>query len=159
MASTIDSQVSFDTITDLRAQAGSPNVIAQLNGLNMVNDGNGGTYMWSASSTATDDGFTTIQVTGVTTGRWVRQVNPNTIKGSQILSGTALQTAYTINYPAGVSPLPQIPAMIIVQAYSANAAVLSWVSAVTTTGLTVNFSSVPILGTNNINIYYLIIKQ
>lgn len=147
---------TFGTVADLRAQAGTDKVQVLLNGLATVGDNNGGTYMWNATSTATDDGFLTIAATGVQTGRWIRLVNANTIKGTKTLSGLALQTAYTINYD---TVLPSIPAMIIVQPYSANAAVPSWVSNVTTTGFTVNFASVPILGTNNIVINFLIIKQ
>jgi len=150
------SQLSFGTISDLRAQGSTPNSIALLNGLTAIGDNNGGTYMWNATSTAADDGFITIKVANITTGRWVRLVNSNTIKGTKVLSGLALQTAYVINFD---TTLPTIPAMVIIQAYSSNAAVPSWVSNVTTTGFTANFASVPILGTNNIEIRYLIIKQ
>ena len=147
---------TFGTISDLRSQAGTDKVQVLLNGLSTVGDNNGGTYMWNATSTATDDGFLVVAATGVQTGRWIRLVNANTIKGTKTLSGTILQTAYNINYD---TPLPAIPAMIVVQPYSSNAAVPSWVSNVTTTGFTVNFASVPIVGTNNIEIRYLIIKQ
>lgn len=146
----------FSTITDLRAQAGTDKVIVTLSGLSTMNDKNGGIYQWDASSTATDDGLLVIKVSNVATGRWIKKLNENTIKGIRTLSGAALQTAYNISYD---SPLPIAPAMIIIQAYSANAAVPSWVSNVTTTGFTVNFASVPVLGTNNLIITYLIIKQ
>jgi hypothetical protein len=146
---------TFGTLADMRAQVGTDKVQVLLNGLTAVGDNNGGTYMWNATSTAADDGYSTIQVTGTATGRWIRLVNANTIKGSKTLSGTILQTAYPISFD---TTLPAIPAMVIIQAYSANAAVPSWVSNVTTTGFTANFSSVPVLGTNNITIYYLIIK-
>jgi len=147
---------SLGTLSDLRAMAGTPNVQVLVQGLSSIGDQNGGTYYWNSSSTATDDGFTVVKVTTVTTGRWIRMTNSNTIKGLKTLSGLALQTAYNIAYD---NTLPSAPAMIIVQAYSANAAVPSWVSNVTSTGFTVNFASVPILGTNNITITYLIIKQ
>jgi len=149
-------QLSFSTLSDLRSQGSTPNSIALLNGLSTIGDGNGGTYMWNATSTATDDGFITVKVNNITTGRWIRLVNSNTIKGTKILSGAVLQTAYTIPFD---NTLPAIPAMVIIQAYSSNAAVPSWVSNVTTTGFTANFASVPVLGTNNIEIRYLIIKQ
>ena len=149
-------QLQFSTLSDLRAQGGTPNLLSTLNGLNAVGDGNGGVYMWNDASTATDDGFITIKVANITTGRWIRQLNSNTIKAFKTLSGAALQTAYNITYD---TPLPAAPALIIIQAYSANAAVPSWVSNVTSTGFTANFSSVPILGTNNITVGYLIIKQ
>ncbi len=146
----------FSTISDLRAQAGTDKVIVTLSGLVTMNDKNGGQYQWDATSIVADDGITVIKVTNVTTGRWVKKLNENTIKGTKTVSGLALQTAYVINYDAA---LPVIPAMIIIQATSANSAVPSWISNVTTTGFTVNFASVPILGTNNLSFSYLIIKN
>lgn len=146
----------FSTIADLRATAGTDNVIVNISGLSSMNDKNGGLYQWDATSVAADDGLTVIKVTNVTTGRWIKKLNENTIKGIRTVSGLALQTAYNITYD---TVLPAIPAMIIIQPYSANAAVPSWVSNVTTTGFTVNFASVPILGTNNITFTYLIIKN
>jgi len=70
------------------------------------------------------------------------------------LSGLALQTAYVINHG-----LPFTPLQVYIQARSSNAAVPSWVSAINSTSFTVNFASVPILGTNNIIIDWLVIKQ
>lgn len=146
----------FNTITDLRAQGGTAGTVVTVSGLTSANDKNGGNYYWDASSTATDDGLLTIKVTNITTGRWIKMLNDNTIKGSATFSGGALQTAYNISYG---QTLPFTPTLIIVQPYSANAAVPSWISNVTTTGFTINFASVPILGTNNLSIGWLIIKQ
>lgn len=146
----------LSTISDLRETAGTDNVIVNVSGLTAMNDKNGGLYQWDANSTATDDGILVIKVSNVATGRWLKKLNENTIKGTKTLSGAALQTAYVVNYD---TPLPALPAMIIIQAYSANAAVPSWVSNISTTGFTVNFASVPVLGTNNLVITYLIIKQ
>lgn len=145
----------FATITDLRLSGATSGTIVNVSGLITANDRNGGNYYWNASSTASDDGVSVIKVTNITTGRWMKMTNDNTIKGGQVLSGNVLQTAYNISYG---QTLPFTPAMILVQAYSANAAVPSWVTNVTTTGFTVNFSSVPILGTSNLDIRYLIIK-
>lgn len=145
----------FSTIADLRLAGATNGTIVNVSGLTTANDRNGGNYYWNSSSTASDDGVSVIKVTAITTGRWMKMTNDNTIKGAVTLSGAALQTAYPISYG---QTLPFVPAMIIVQAYSANAAVPSWVSNVTTTGFTVNFASVPILGTNNLSITYLIIK-
>jgi len=150
-------QLSFSTITDLRAQAGTSNSLATLNGLSTLNDGNGGTYMWSSSSSATDDGFTVVKVGNVTTGRWLRIGNGNTIKGTVTTSGAALQTAYTVSYQTGT--LPFVPITVIINPRSSNAAVPSWISAITNTGFTINFASVPILGTNNIVFDYIVVKQ
>ena len=43
----------------------------QTAGYYSANDGGQGLYVWNSSSTATDNGGTVIQVTGVTTGRWL----------------------------------------------------------------------------------------
>jgi len=150
-------QLSFSLVSDLRAQAGTPNSLATLNGLASLNDGNGGTYMWSSSSTAVDDGFTIIKVGNVTTGRWLRIGNGNTIKGTVTTSGVALQTAYTVSYQSGA--LPFVPITVIVNPRSANAAVPSWISSITSNGFTINFASIPILGTNNIVFDYIVVKQ
>lgn len=149
------STVVFETVSDLRLQAGTGNVPVVLLGLSSVTDNNGGNYMWNPTSTVADDGFKTIQVTGVSTGRWVRLINSNTLKGSSVFSSVSLQTAYNISFG---TTFPFIPAMVLVQAYSPNAGVSSWVSNVTTTGFTVNFASVPLLGTLNLTVYWLVIK-
>lgn len=150
-------QLTFSVLTDLRAQSGTDNSLATLNGLVTKNDGNGGVYMWSAASVATDDGFVTVKVTNVTTGRWLRIGNGNTIKGSVTTSGVAFQTAYTVNYQTGT--LPFVPITVIVNHRSQNAAVPSWISSITNTGFTINFSSIPVLGTNNIVFDYIVVKQ
>lgn len=154
--STTSPQICFGTLTDLRANSGQPNVQVFLNGLSALNDGNGGAYMWDANSTAADNGFTVIKVGNVTTGRWLRLANGNTIKNTVTFSGITLQTSYNVSFG---STLPFIPAMIIVQPYSANAAALSWISNISTTGFTINFITVPVLGTNNITFSYCVIKQ
>lgn len=146
----------FSNIAALRLQAGTDKIIVRVMGQITETDKNGGDYRWDATSTAADDGILVIKVANVATGRWMKMMNDNTIKGSATLSGLVLQAAYPISFG---QTLPNIPAIIIVQAYSANAAVPSWVSNVTTTGFTVNFASVPILGTNNIQISYVIIKN
>lgn len=145
---------SFGTIVDLRAQAGADNVQVLLQGLSTIGDQNGGIYYWNGTSTTADDGFTVVAVTGVTTGRWVRMPNANTVKGEVTFSATVLNSTYVVNHG-----LPFTPLQIYVQPKSANAAVPSWVSNITSTSFTVNFASVPILGTNNISIFWLAIKQ
>lgn len=147
---------SFNTVSELRTSIGTPKVQVLLSGLLAEDDSNGGTYQWDENSTATDNNFTVIQVTGVVKGRWKRIGNGNTLKGSRTLSGAVLQTAYTVNYDA---VLPFTPITVIIIPRSANAAVPSWVSSITNTGFTVNFSSVPILGTNNIVLDFIVVKQ
>lgn len=153
MGTSVASQ-SFDTLADLRLQTGMANVQVLLMGLSSLTDGNGGMYRWDSTSTEADDGFTIVQVTGTTTGRWKRVANSNTVKGTNTLSGAVLQTAYVINHG-----LPFTPLQVYIQARSSNAAVPSWVSNINATSFTVNFASVPILGTNNIIIDWLVIKQ
>lgn len=145
---------SFGTLIDLRAQVGSDNVQVLLQGLSTIGDQNGGIYYWNATSTETDDGFSIVQVTGVTTGRWKRMPNANTVKGTTTFSAAALTTAYTVNHG-----LPFTPLQVYIQARSSNAAVPSWVSTINNTSFIVNFASIPILGTNNITIDWLVIKQ
>lgn len=145
---------AFGTITDLRAQAGTANVQVLLQGLTTIGDQNGGTYYWDANSTATDEGFLVIKVTSVTTGRWLRMTGGNAIKGNVTFNGTLLQTAYVVNHG-----LPFTPAQVIIQARSANAAAYSYVSAINGTSFTINFLTVPVIGSNNISFDYLILKQ
>lgn len=148
--------VFFGTRSDIRAQKGTEGVQALLNGLVTSDDGNGGIYKWSNTNTDADDGFITLQVTSVSTGRWKRIANGNTLKGSSTLSGAALQTAYTVPFN---QTLPFTPITIIINPRSANAAVPSWISSISTTGFTINFASVPVLGTNNIVIDWIVVKQ
>jgi len=146
----------FATIADLRAQAGTANVIVTLSGLTAMNDKNGGTYQWDDTNVSADDGILVIKVTNVTTGRWIKKLNDNVIKGSVIFNGTALQTAYPVTFSTA---LPYSPSAIFIQPTSINAAALSWVSNKSATGFTVNFLSVPVIGTSNITFDYIVIKQ
>jgi len=146
----------FATIADLRAQAGTDNVIVTLSGLTAMNDKNGGTYQWDAANVSADDGVLIIKVANVTTGRWIKKLNDNVIKGSVIFNGTLLQTAYPVTF---TNALPYVPASVFIQPTSTNAAALSWISNKSTTGFTVNFLSVPVIGTSNITFDYIVIKQ
>lgn len=151
-----NSLVTLSTLADLRAKVPQQKQIIQILGLANSTDKNGGFYNWNANSTATDDGFTIIASNGISTGRWERMLNANTLKQDVTLSGTVLQTAYPITF---TTALPVPPAMIIPSAYSLTASEKCWISNVTATGCTLNFNSVPILGTNNIVMKLLIIKQ
>lgn len=145
----------FTIVSDLRLQAGgSERVQVDVSGLLTANDDNGGTYTWMPTSTDADDGFITIKPNAVTTGRWKRKPNANTVKGNSVFSTVSLQTAYVINHG-----LPFTPTQVYVQATSANAAVPSWISNINATSFTVNFSSVPLLGTLNLSFAWLAIKQ
>lgn len=151
----------FETIADLKTCMAMDKTQVSILGLVTSFDDNGGSYMWNATSTANDDGFKVIQVTGVTTGRWLRTKNSNTLKGSSLFSSITLTTSYTVNYSINgiVTVLPFTPAMVVTEARSANAAVARYITNITTSGFTVNFATVPILGTNNIAFDYIVIKQ
>lgn len=60
------------SIANLRTVVGTTNAISILLGGASINDFIGGMFYWNASSTASDDGNNIIQVTSVTTGRWIR---------------------------------------------------------------------------------------
>lgn len=152
----ITAQVDFGTLADMRGCVGQSGVQVFLNGLTSPTDGNGGTYMWDGTNTGTDNGFTIVQVTGVTTGRWVRLPNGNTLKNIVTFSGVTLQTQYQINFSG---TLPFTPALVLTQPYSQNAAAFSYVDNVTATGFRINFLTVPAVGTLNLTFGYLIIKQ
>lgn len=64
----------FNTIADLKLQMGSPNSVVYVTGGSALSDYRGAFYVWDASSTATEDmtSYNIIQVTGATTGRWIR---------------------------------------------------------------------------------------
>lgn len=145
---------TFQTVlTDLKASTGTPGIQAIASGLVTANDGNGGTFIWDAASTLPDNGMTTIQVTGVTTGRWLRVSNSNVTKGSSVFNGELLKTAYVVTHNLGF-----VPAQVYIQPTSAGAAVISWVSNRTSTTFTVNFLNVLNVGVNNITFDWLVIK-
>lgn len=153
--STPTPNVTFATVVnDLKSRVGVDGAQVVVSGLQTANDENGGTYMWRSSSTTADNGFTVIQVTGTATGRWHRVGNSNTVKGTVAFNGVLLQTAYVVTHG-----LPFAPSQVYIQAMSANAAQLSWVSNITATSFTINFLAVPVVGTNNLVFNWLAIKQ
>jgi len=145
---------SFDTVADLRNSTGENKAQVSVLGLTAFDDSNGGNYMWSDSETGADNGFTIIKATNSATGRWKRLPNSNTVKGSSTFSSVTLQTAYVVPHN-----LPFTPLQVYIQPRTVAAAVVSWVSNINSTSFTVNFATVPIVGTLNITIDWLIIKQ
>lgn len=75
-------------------------------------------------------------------------------RGTATISGTLLQTQYTITHALGYTPT-----MIFIQPKSANAAALSWVDNITSTTFRITFLSVPIIGTNNISFNWIAYKN
>lgn len=151
------SLITCSTLTDLRALQPQASEKVDLLGLTSAIDGNGGTYIWNPTSTITDDGFLTIQVTGITTGRWIRIGSGNTIKGNVTSSGISLTTSYTVSYSGGT--LPFTPITVLISPRSLAAAGPSYVSSITTTGFTVNFVLAPTVGVNNLSFDYIVVKQ
>lgn len=106
-------QLNFGTVSDLRQQGSDTDgIMATLAGLATTSDGNGGMYRWNTTSTATDDGFVTIKVANITTGRWLRIGNGNTIKGQVTFTGIAAVTSYTVAYQQGTLPFTPIGVII-----------------------------------------------
>lgn len=64
----------FNTISDLKLQTGQSNVVAYVVGGTTIQDFRGAFYVWDSTSTLAEDMtyYNVIQVTGVTTGRWIR---------------------------------------------------------------------------------------
>jgi hypothetical protein len=72
----LTSQVSISiyNITELKTKIGRYNQKVTVLGYFTPNDGGGGQFYWNKTSTTTADDAMVVQVTGVTTGRWIRIV-------------------------------------------------------------------------------------
>lgn len=71
-------QISFLNVAEMRTKMGKYNQKANLIGYYTKGDGGGGELYWDSNSTATDNGGTVFQVSGITVGRWIRILS-NTI--------------------------------------------------------------------------------
>lgn len=98
---------SIDSIATLRTVAGQfDGQQASLSSYYASGNTGGGVFVWDAASTAADDGGVTIAVTGVATGRWVRQlegfVTPEMFGavGDGVTNDTTAVQA-TLNYASG----------------------------------------------------------
>lgn len=137
---------TFTTLADLAQQVGTDNSTSIVLGGTSFNDGNGGTFYWDANSTATPVTGMIVQVSGVTTGRWMRAKANAYGTNSVTFGGLALTTVYTLNHSQSFTP-----AQIHIQARNAGAASgISYVQNITSTTFQIVFTSVPILGTLNI---------
>lgn len=95
---------SYDVIASVRAAqvpslSAGQTLVIDVEGGALINDGNGGIFYWSATSTATDDGKTVIQptaVVGVNPGRYLRQTNLYGTAGTFNLTVTGCTTAPTV---------------------------------------------------------------
>lgn len=90
-------------VAELRAFTGLPNQMVMLVGGAEFDDGNGGIFGWSASSTAADDGLNVIRPNGLTQGAWLRLAQEF---GSLAIGGTqGLTVIPTANPIATLSSL------------------------------------------------------
>lgn len=158
-------QLTFSTVADLRAQGANSNgVMASLSGLVSADDQNGGIYKWNSTSTATDDGFITIKVANITTGRWVRIGNGNTIKGSISFLGALGVTSYTVNYTQGSLPFVPITVLVTPRTSSGSYGYYIPTNGITNSGFTISYNPtlISILGAltgQNIVFDYIVVKQ
>jgi hypothetical protein len=83
-------QHTVDTIADLQDVVYSKIATAATIGGVAINDGLGGEFYWDAASTATHDGTTVIQVSGVVTGRWL--IYSSASLAASLAEATALTT-------------------------------------------------------------------
>jgi len=67
--------LNVNTIALLRTITGTANQVVNVLGYYTFNGDGGGRFYWNSSSTATDDGGSVIQATGVAVGRWLRIFN------------------------------------------------------------------------------------
>lgn len=95
---------SYDVINSVRAAnvpslSAGQTLVIDVEGGTLVNDGNGGIFYWSATSTATDDGATVIKPSSITSanpGRYLRQSNLFGSTGSFTMGVTGLSSAPTV---------------------------------------------------------------
>jgi len=142
---------TFTTLTDLAGQVGTSNSIANVLGGSVFNDGGGGTYYWDDTSTATPDGVKIVQVSGITTGRWMR-AKANAYGTTAVsFSGLSLITTYTVSHgqsftPAQIHIQPTNLAAASSIAYVPNASINS-------TTFQIVFASLPTLSTITFNVF------
>ena len=75
-----------DTAANLRTFVGQDGMTVELQGIMTADDGQGGVFRWSQTSTATDDNADVIAPNGPQ-GRWLRVVTPGS-SGIEITDGT-----------------------------------------------------------------------
>lgn len=148
--------MKVNTLATLKQTNGADGMVAIMIGTNSVVDNNSGFYYWNATSTATPDDISIIQSTDpqgvvVTIGRWLLIKSISVKAGSYVGNGISLTSAYVVTHGLGA-----VPNQVFIQPTSANAAVINWISNKTATTFTVNFSAIPIVGTNNISFDWLV---
>lgn len=145
----------FDTLADLTSQKGTPTTTVYVSGQTSINDGNGGNYMWDDTNVASADGFKIVQVTGVTTGRWVRSKNSNYSTGQTTISTLVGTANYVVTHGLNYTPIK-----VFLQSRSQSAANSNYyVSAITTTTFTITLVTLPLIAGNNMIFDWLAVKQ
>jgi hypothetical protein len=92
---------SIPLVTDLRTQNRNIGILYIASGSVTPGDSYGGMYLWDATSTAADDSFYVIQVTGVAVGRWIRigaASNIYTSNGTLLNNRTVTLGGYTLSF-------------------------------------------------------------
>jgi hypothetical protein len=92
---------SIPLVLDLRNQNRNLSTVFLATGLVTEGDNAGGIYLWEASNTTPDDGFYSIQVTGVAVGRWIRigaASNIYTSDGTLLSNRTVTLGGYTLTF-------------------------------------------------------------
>jgi len=99
----------INNITALRATPGTTdNQIVFVSEYNSGTDVGGGALVWNSTSTAADNGVTVFAVTGVATGRWLRQYEQLTVEMAGVVldntidSTTAVQRAVNVSLALGI---------------------------------------------------------
>lgn len=102
---------SYDVVASVRAAnvptlAAGQTLVIDVEGGVLVNDGNGGVFYWSATSTAVDDGLTVIKPTAVVApapGRYLRQTNLFGTQSTFQMTVTGCSTAPVLTCTAVVN--------------------------------------------------------
>jgi hypothetical protein len=80
-----------NTASQLRALIGLPTMYVNLGGINVIGDGNGGIFYWSASATGPDDDLNVIVPYATASGAWLR-LPTSAYPGVQTIRTTTVNT-------------------------------------------------------------------
>jgi len=145
---------SFDSLTDLALQKGTEGATVYVSYATTAGDRGGGNYRWSDSAVNTPDGINYVQVTGVTTGRWVRMRNNNYTAGTIAFNISLGVTTYVVAHG-----LPFTPTAILLEAISDSAAIGNRkISNISSTTFTVVYGSTLGLIAGQASYYFLAVR-
>lgn len=116
---------TFNSTTQLMAQKGTPTARAILLGYYTPGDGGGGTFYWDNTSTATANNGTIFAVTGVVTGRWLRDYQNRTVDVKWFgAKNTGVVGDAAANMTAFNSALTAVTSIVEAPFYTANGTIL-----------------------------------